>query len=877
MKLARATLAISSSLEFPEVVRRIAVEGGNLIGARSSLVVSAVEGGRVRVEAAHGVDSERLRSFSWEPGLAPRTDPLLLHLGPDGRGRITEVQIPDLGGRDLRLVLVHADPLTGQEEAILRAFASHSSIALRNALHHESSLAERRREGACLAAASRKLSGILDRKELIRVVCRAARELVTADGAAFILRDGDLVCYSEEDGIAPLWKGMAFPIGRCISGWSILHCAEVVIEDIYSDPRIPIEEYEKTFVKSLAMVPVRPDDPVGAIGVYWATRRRATQRELELLATLADAASISLVNARLYEDANAERRRAEGRADALLALENASVSLTRDIGERHHERAIERICRMTGASMGSFWTLEDLDGRGSLVSRWTCGFPAKGTPEWRSVACFLGDALLDSDRPIARACREERLVIVADVEAEDHRGYSSAISPATGSRFEIRSMIALPLRARGRCEGAVSLYWPDASHVHDTSVLQTAEVIANQVAAILSISGLARELSRANRIKDEFLATVSHELRNPLNVIVGYSQLILRNPRILENPEIQEAAEVIHRNAIQQADLVSDLLDLSRLRTGKLQLRLRPAILNEIVAAACGAIIAQAEAKGVAFACDSPPQAIVVEADRARLGQVLGSLLGNALKFTSAGGRIRVRLSIEDSMARIDIEDTGQGIPPHFLSELFGLFRQADAGTDRHHGGMGIGLGLVRRLVELHRGRIEAGSGGIGRGATFSVFLPVIQVGASPPRGSGAERGGADRALQSLAGLRILIVDDSADSVRALARLLRMEGAVVETACDGSAVIKATDSGDFDLLLCDISMPGMDGYELLRLLRARPGSAEVPAIALTGFGRKEDVERAIAAGFADHLTKPVGLEKLIEVARRVIAQRTLGI
>jgi signal transduction histidine kinase/ActR/RegA family two-component response regulator len=529
---------------------------------------------------------------------------------------------------------------------------------------------------------------------------------------------------------------------------------------------------------------------------------------------------------------------------------------------------IEKICQVTGATAGAFWLLEGGAAENALVSRWTCGFGREITGPASASAALLGRIPIDSDGPIAQAVRNKRLIVIHDVRADALDNRIGALAESLG----IRSMIAVPLRARGRVEGAITLYWQDSEGVQDEAVVQTAEVLANQVAAVLSISSLVEELSRANRLKDEFLSTVSHELRNPLNVILGYSELILRNKEVADSSDVHEAAEVIHRNATFQADLVSDLLDLSRLQIGRLQLKMQPTPLAGLIAGTIDAVRNEATAKGVVLRFESAPLPVIVEMDATRMRQIMSNLLSNALKFTPRGGRITVRLSVDGGSARIEVEDTGQGIHASFLPEIFGLFRQADASTVRRHGGMGIGLALVRHLVELHRGRVTAASEGPGKGACFTILLPIAR--GAQARALAEEFAGS---ASSLAGLRILIVDDSADTVRMLAHLLRAEGAIVETATNGPDAIRAAEDRDHDLFLCDISMPGMDGYELISEFRKRPRTSDVPAIALTGFGQKDDIDRALNAGFWDHLTKPVSIEKLVAVSRKVIGQQPLGL
>jgi two-component system CheB/CheR fusion protein len=432
------------------------------------------------------------------------------------------------------------------------------------------------------------------------------------------------------------------------------------------------------------------------------------------------------------------------------------------------------------------------------------------------------------------------------------------------SRTGVRSVLAVPLRARGRLLGVVALAWGEPGRSGDEAVARTAEVIANQVAAALDAAALVDELSRANRLKDEFLATLSHELRNPLNVIVGYTELLARDPASQQLATVRRAAEVIRRNALTQAQLVSDLLDLSRLQTGKLAIRCQPIALLPLLINAVETVRADANAKLINVRIERREEPLAVLADPVRVQQMVWNLLQNAVKFTPEGGKIRIALERDGEDARLAVEDTGQGFDPAFLPNLFEMFRQAEAGTGRRHGGMGIGLAIVRQLVELHGGRVQAESAGVGQGARFTLWLPLHRPQTEVAPAAIKEAEGA------LARVRVLVVDDSVETTSMLSLLLENEGAEVATARSGFEALDVAQGHDFDVIVSDISMPGMDGYELLHELRRQPRTSQTPAIAVTGFGQTEDADRAREAGFCFHLTKPVQLTSLLEATRAAI-------
>jgi two-component system CheB/CheR fusion protein len=373
------------------------------------------------------------------------------------------------------------------------------------------------------------------------------------------------------------------------------------------------------------------------------------------------------------------------------------------------------------------------------------------------------------------------------------------------------------------------------------------------------IRNLLNELEKADRLKDEFLATLSHELRNPLNSIIGNAEILLLSPQTEDLPFVRQAAETIHRNASSQARLINDLLDLSRLQTGKLTLDRQVIALGPVLAEAVESVRETARARQITLEVRLSQEPLMAEADALRLEQIVWNLLNNAIKFTPDGGHVRLSLGCEQNQAKVEVEDNGQGIENDFLPHIFDMFRQEDARTTKLHGGMGIGLALVRQLAELHGGRVDAESVGAGQGARFTVWLPLYQARRRPNR----------EVLQvgkaNLSGLRILIVDDTRDSVEMMRALLEMKGAGVVTAMSGVEALRKSADVNFDLLISDISMPGMDGYELIQKLRRDARTARITAIALTGFGRPEDEDRARAAGFNAHLTKPIRFDQLLRL------------
>jgi two-component system CheB/CheR fusion protein len=366
----------------------------------------------------------------------------------------------------------------------------------------------------------------------------------------------------------------------------------------------------------------------------------------------------------------------------------------------------------------------------------------------------------------------------------------------------------------------------------------------------------ARAVS-ANRQKDEFFAVLSHELKNPLNLIHVKAEMLTRAPELRDVPLVRDATGVILRAVIGQAKIIDDLLDLSRARTGKLALHPAAVDISAIVRTVVDASASDAAASGITLSVSGMDGPVLIQADPVRLEQVFWNIIRNALKFTPPGGRVDVSLFAEDGFRCVRVEDTGRGITPDFLPRVFDMFSQGQTGAAREHGGLGIGLSLVKQLVEMHGGQIHANSDGAGRGAKFTVRLPEVVI--SLP----AEHADLEIDANCLKGLRVLLVDDSADALDAFRTLLEMEGAKVRAELSGKAAIAAATEARFDLILSDIGMPGMSGYELMAELRKLPQTASVPAIALTGFGRGKDVTEALQAGFDAHIGKPVSLASLL--------------
>ncbi|HWN42666.1 MAG TPA: ATP-binding protein, partial [Thermoanaerobaculia bacterium] len=398
--------------------------------------------------------------------------------------------------------------------------------------------------------------------------------------------------------------------------------------------------------------------------------------------------------------------------------------------------------------------------------------------------------------------------------------------------------------------------------------------------------GTAARAEEANRIKDEFLATLSHELRTPLNAILGWAQ-VLRTGKV-DEATTARALEAVERNARAQAQLISDLLDVSRIITGKLRLELKPVELPRIIDAALDSVRPAADAKGIRIRLTLDRAVGPLVGDPDRLQQVIWNLLSNAIKFTPQGGSVEVRLGQREGQAEIAVQDTGAGVRPDFVPYVFDRFRQAESSTTRQYGGLGLGLSIVRNMVELHGGTVIVESPGEGQGSTFTVRLPIrlgveggMMEGMPGTMTERRQRPGEDVpdmvGSKILTGLHVLVMDDEADTRDLLVTALEQCGAQVTAVPNVPDALASLDRVLPDVLLSDIGVPGEDGYSLIRKLRARSAElgGNLPAAALTAYARSEDRIRALSAGFQAHLAKPIDPAEVVATIAALAGRQAL--
>jgi signal transduction histidine kinase/CHASE1-domain containing sensor protein/CheY-like chemotaxis protein len=562
------------------------------------------------------------------------------------------------------------------------------------------------------------------------------------------------------------------------------------------------------------------------------------------------------------ERALARERHARGQAERLAAISRALTS-TLDVA-RLGEMIVDSVRALTGTRASILYRVDDRPDELRL-------FASSGDV---GPALTRGTVIPATTGAVGLALRDRRPVVTPNF-MQDPR---IAVPPDVASWLAAvphRSVLALPLVAHGRLIGALVLGDEPGRAFTDEEV-GVAEAFASQAATALENARLledaetARTLAeRANRAKDEFLATVSHELRTPLNAILGWARMLRADS--LPPEQGRHALAVIERNAVTQAQLVDDLLDVSRITTGKVQLDIGQVDLARVIDAAVDAVRPAANAKRIHLATALSRAAGRVAGDADRLQQVVWNLLANAIKFTPAGGEVTVSLERRGDHGVIVVRDTGEGIPAATLPHVFERFHQADSSSTRAHRGLGIGLALVKHLVELHGGAVAAESAGRDCGSTFTVTLPLsphdADAVALPDAVPEPATAGA------LGGARVLVVDDDPDSLEMVAAILGHAGAEVRTAASVAAAVATLGAFAPDVVLSDIEMPGDDGYALIRQVRGHARDAAVPAIALTAYGRTEDRLRALASGFQDHVTKPFDPGALVASIAALLAGR----
>jgi K+-sensing histidine kinase KdpD len=782
-------------------------------------------------------------------------------------GLVGVISVPVRIGERIEAVLFVARrsrrPFTERDERLLLRLADHAAVAIHNSRLYQ---AERSARAAAetsehraqfLAEASRRLVSSLEFERTLSGIARLAVPRLADWCIIDVLHDDGTIrrvdlAHADE---ATERVGRAL-LARYPVRWEARHGVPKVLRtgEPEFQPDFPHSWLEKMAVddadretfrslglRSLMIVPlVARDRVLGAITLVTAeSGRRYERHDLELAQELARRAALAIDNARLYRESEARRREAE-------MLARVAGTLTEGL---HLSEVAQRVAESTLALLGArSAVLRLLEPDGSLRCVATAGQMLPDFPTEYRLPPGVG--------LVGRAVAERRAVWSPDVLTEPNVVLTETFRRGLEALGH-HGVLAVPLRVGGEILGTLSTAHAEVRAFAESEVTLL-KAFADQAAlAIRNVQLLERaetaraEAEAASRAKDEFLAMLAHELRNPLGAVVSAAGVLERIGPSGETAT--RAGAIIRRQTEQLSRLVDDLLDVARVTTGKVVLSKEALDLEDTVRRCVASLRDAGRLERHRVAIDAAP--VWVDADRMRLEQVIENLLTNSVKYTPAGGAIVLRVRSEGREALLEVEDTGSGISPALLPRVFDLFTQGDSDLDRRTGGLGVGLTLVRRLVEQHGGRVKAHSEGRGRGSTFTVRLPRIDA---PPI---CAPEGAPGARLDAVRLRVLVVEDNRDAREMLRSLLELSGHEVHEAEDGHQALDIATRVETDVALIDIGLPGLDGYEVARRLKAQGRPARL--VALTGYGQLDDRRRSIDAGFDAHLVKPVDLERLL--------------
>ena len=617
----------------------------------------------------------------------------------------------------------------------------------------------------------------------------------------------------------------------------------------------------------------------GVVDHYETRRRRKDGTDLQISLTVSpivDASGVVVGASKIARDITEQSRLRAAAEEQVFVTQKLSevgalVTASLDRGTIV-QKVTDMATELTQAEFGAFFynVLDPQSGEAYMLS--TLSGVSKQAfanfPQPRATAVF------------APTFHGEGVVRLDDVTHDPRYGKSAPSYGMPSGHLPVRSYLAVPVKARsGEVLGGL-FFGHSKAGIFTIQHEQLASGIAVWASVALENARLYQEAREADRLKDEFLAVLSHELRTPLNAIVGYARLLRGG--ILTDEKASRGLETLERNAQSLTQIVEDVLDISRIVSGKIRLDVQPVELPIVIHNAVTTVQPAADAKGVRMQTIVDPRVGPVSGDPDRLQQVVWNLLSNAVKFTPKKGRVQIRVERVNSHVEIGVSDTGIGIRADFLPYVFERFRQADAGTTRKTGGLGLGLSIVRHIVEMHGGTVHVASEGEGHGSTFRVRLPLMIVHASGVRETRehpqTEKKTPLRGLASLKGVRVLAIDDEEDALGLLRVVLETAGADVSTLASPAEALEHVATLKPDVLIVDLGMPEMDGFEFIARIRgsANTDIRDIPAAALTAFARSEDRTRALQSGFEMHLAKPVDPGELVASVATLVRRSTRG-
>ncbi len=735
----------------------------------------------------------------------------------------------------------------------------------------EESLREQTEAVETVNAIGQVLSAELDLQRLVQAVTDAATELTGAQFGAFFynVSDGRGESYTlyTISGIArEAFAGMRMPRNTEIFGPTFRGEGVVRLDDVRKDERygknpphaglpeghLPVASYMAVPVVS------RSGKVLGGlffgheqIGVF-------SERDEQIVSGLAAQAAVAVDNALLFGAAERARAQAEASEGRAAFLSRASATLTASL---EYETTLASVAESIVPFLADWCVLDMLDEEGSLRRLAVVHHDQAKIAVARKLQERYPPAPDDAAgvSNVMRTGRSEFYPHIPDEFLE--KTTKDAEHLRAVRQLGLRSAMLVPLVARGRTFGAITFVTAESRRIYTEHDLAFAEDLARRAATAVDNARLYREAQQANVAKDEFLATLSHELRTPLTPIIGWTHMMRGG--MLPAEHMKQGLAVIDKNSQSLTRLINDLLDMSAILSGKMRILRQPVDIGAAIVEAIETVRPQATARSIEIEFERREEvSSVISGDRTRLVQIFWNLLHNAIKFSHDGGRVRVACAPEEENVRIDIVDEGEGIGADFLPHVFERFRQADGSNTRAYGGLGLGLALVKSFVEVHGGTVTVNSAGAERGSRFSLLLPRVRNLSFDEK---PECFSTATIVSTHEAAHVLLVEDASDTLEMLRTIFTQRGYQV-TACESAEeALRAAACSSFDVIVSDIGLPSMNGYELIKKLRSLPGSsaATAPAIALTGYARERDVEAALGAGFDAHVPKPVDPSKLV--------------
>jgi PAS domain S-box-containing protein len=771
--------------------------------------------------------------------------------------------VKDASGQVREVVLMHED-ITDRKRA---------EDELEEALRLQRSVEERL---MLLVEASGLLLGSLALEAVQPAILDLSRRLIAADAYAIwrVAPAANSWRIVSHDGLSESHFGQSI---ETVDDATPLLLRPVIAEDITRAPLLSERQefYGVEGIKSLLAVPLHIHGVIsGTLTFYYRRAHQFSETEVRVATALANLAGSAISSTELYEEQSRMRSEAEDAERRAHYLAEASRVMASTLD---YQKTLAQVAQLAVPDLAD-WCAVDMAGEDGTLVRLAVAHADPAKVEWANKLQERYPVNMDAPQGVPNVLRTGESELYTDIS--DDMLVAGAIDDEhlrLMREIGFTSAMVVPLSVQGKTLGAITFVSTESGVRYGPSDLAFAEDLARRAATAIDNARLYREAQdarrsaeEASRLKNEFLATVSHELRTPLTAMLGWAHLLRAGQ--LDEQSAKSALETIERNARSQSQLIDDLLDVSRIITGKLRLDVRRVDPSTFIEAAIEALRPAAEAKSVRIQKVVDTGVSSIAGDPARLQQVVWNLLSNAIKFTPKGGRVQVRLERVNSHVEIAVSDTGTGISPKFLPHVFDRFRQADQSTTREFGGLGLGLAIVRHLVELHGGTVRAESHGEGQGATFTVMLPLLTIYQSSaatervhPQASDATP--APECPERLDGLKVLVVDDEADTRELLSVVLKRCGAEVTTASSSAEALAIIEQQRPDVLVSDIGMPVEDGYELIRKVRALAPEhgGRVPAVALTAYARTEDRLRILRSGYQMHVPKPVELNELVAI------------